>query len=182
MISRSGGCKWAQYLHQTQKHGPSYLANFKNYAPIPKMEAWRRYWREIMHCWLLARMTTPKEKAPIEVATPKKVCNNMASSSPRPSSVANGTFMTTKEQHVQAVIMQHYMGSLSKTCVFCDFKLLCVIETHKNDSLCKAKVHFKWGPKNEHYSVFGFKSQKMHVILLKQALWDDLLQMGFLWL
>ena len=42
-------------------------------VPIPKIEACSRYWRDIMHCWLLDNMTIPKEKAPIDAATPKNV-------------------------------------------------------------------------------------------------------------
>ena len=70
---------------------------------MPKMEACSRYCREIMHCWLFDRIRHPKEMAPMEVATPKNVCNSKASEMPRPSSIANGIWKEGNGNWTKAV-------------------------------------------------------------------------------
>ena len=77
--------------------------NMYSYLPMPKMEACSRYCREIMHCWLFDRIRHPKEMAPMEVATPKNVCNSKASEMPRPSSIANGIWKEGNGNWTKAV-------------------------------------------------------------------------------
>ena len=86
---------------RTQERNPTFPATVNN-LPIPKMEVCRRYWREIMHCWLFDRITMPNKKAPIEVDTPMKVWRRMASS-PRPSSMASGTCSAQSVKYVGVI-------------------------------------------------------------------------------